>query len=128
MSRISRTAIEKRRKFRNNPPEMNGESTQAIAARIEITRLALGYKTQGAFAAAIDRSYTPQRWNNYVAGRDRLPLNVALKLCQRFGLTLDWIYRGDTNGLPVRLARQIEEIVEPARPLTPDQKRKKPRA
>jgi len=43
------------------------ESEEAIAHRLEVTGLALGFAMQMAFAKAIG-SVTPQRWNNYESG------------------------------------------------------------
>jgi DNA-binding XRE family transcriptional regulator len=86
----------------------NPETKQAIANRLEIARLAVGYSTQQAFAATIGVS--PQKWNNYASARDRISLDIALDLCRKHRLTLDWIYRGDPSGLPVALARRIEEM------------------
>ncbi len=37
---------------------------------------------------------TTGRYNNWKNGRRRIPLDVTLKLCQDFGLSLDWIYIG----------------------------------
>jgi hypothetical protein len=88
--------------------EPDSESKEAIAERLELARLALGYPTQQAFAGSIGVS--PMKWNNYVAARDRIPLNVALELCKKHRLSLDWIYRADPNGLPVALARKLDEI------------------
>jgi len=76
------------------------ESKEEIAKRLEITRNALGFKTQAAFAEALDDSVTPQRWNNYESGRDRLTLNLALVICEKWQqVTLDWLYRGDKSTL-----------------------------
>jgi hypothetical protein len=83
-------------------------SKEAIAERLEIARLALGFETQQAFAATMRIS--PSKWNNYVSGRDRIPLNIALDLCQRHRLSLDWVYRGDPTALPLALARRIDEV------------------
>jgi DNA-binding XRE family transcriptional regulator len=92
------------------PVEMqpNPETKEAVAERLEIARIALGFQTQQAFAATIDVSAA--KWNNYVAGRDRISLNVALELCKKHRLSLDWIYRADPTGLPLALARRIDEV------------------
>jgi len=68
------------------------ESKQAIADRLELTRRALGYDKQSTFCEALGKRVTPQRWNNYESGRDRLTLNVALLICRKFQMvTLDWL-------------------------------------
>ena len=98
------------------------EMRDDTGGRLEITRLALGYEGRGgqaAFALALDMS--PQRWNNYEKGREGLPMPVALLLCGRFGLDLDWLYRGMKDGLPSHLRRKIDELEaqDPPQPAKP---------
>jgi hypothetical protein len=97
-------------KFDGTVPAMaiDSESKEAIAERLEIARIALDYDTQQAFAASV--LVSPSKWNNYVAARDRIPLNVALELCKKHRLSLDWIYRADPTGLSLALARRIDEV------------------
>jgi len=80
-------------------------STAAIALRLIATRLALGYDSQVEFARAA--GVQANAWNNYETGRSRPKLDVAIALCDRFHLTLDWIYRGDPGGLPHRFASNL---------------------
>lgn len=88
----------------------NPESKQAIAARLEITRFALGFKTQAAFAAKLGEGVTPQRWNNYESGRDRLTLNLALVICRTFpAVTLDWLYRADKGTLRQQFITALDD-------------------
>ncbi len=50
-----------------------------------------------------------KRWNNVERG---LPLSkgIALTLVQKVpGLTLDWLFRGVENGLPVQLQRELTD-------------------
>lgn len=83
-------------------------SLEAIAERLELTREALGFRTQVAFVEAVGCGLTPQKWNNYLAGMARLPVPVALEMCKKFRLSLDWIYRGDPAALPVQLYESIK--------------------
>ncbi len=54
------------------------------------------------------------RWQNMLGGMP-LSLPVALKLCQITpGLTLDYLYRGIYDGLPLTLARVLGEDGEGA--------------
>lgn len=82
-------------------------SNKAIAARLELARRALGYDTQHEFAESLGAS--PQRWNNYVRGRERLNLKIAVKLCG-YGLTLDWLYRGVKGGLSRDFLAALDSI------------------
>lgn len=46
-------------------------------------------------------------YSQYESG-ERLPqVPFAVRLCERYELTLDWIYRGDPSGLKYNLADQI---------------------
>lgn len=85
-------------------------STEAIARRLIATRLALGFESQVEFCRVAD--IAANAWNNYETARSRPKLAVAIALCERFHLTLDWIYRGDASGLPHRLAVAIREPTE----------------
>lgn len=82
--------------------------TAPVAHRARILREAMGYGTSNAFAAFLGVS--PQRWNNVEIG---LPLSnqIAFMLVQKVpGLTLDWLYFGKADGLPLELARRLGEF------------------
>lgn len=86
------------------------ESKEEIARRLQITRLALGFERQAAFADALNDGVTPQRWNNYESGRDRLTLNLALTICRKFPqVTLDWLFRGDKGTLRPAFSAAIDD-------------------
>ena len=79
-----------------------------VAERLRITRVALGYKTQAAFseAAGILRTgYSPVE-----TGSRLLSLQMALLLYDEFGITLDWLYRGDRSGLRASLRDEIRRL------------------
>ena len=82
-----------------------------VAARLNLTRRALGYKKQIYFVKAL-RSVFPKmtvsRWNNYETGDLRITIPVALALCARFDLSLDWIYRG----VRIRMDPEIQDKIE----------------
>ena len=69
-------------------------SKAAIGKRLELTRLALGL-APGLFAsrAGIGKN----TYSQYESGAREPKLKFALKLCQSYELTLDWIYRGDPS-------------------------------
>ena len=91
-----------------NAKSTRAESNEAVARRLECARNALTFDTWTAFAEAVGIS--PQKLNNYTSARDRLPLEVAFRFRQKFGLSLDWIYTGDMSNLPLNLARRIDAI------------------
>lgn len=79
----------------------------AIGRRLQLTRSALQL-TPGVFAAGA--GINANTYSQYESG-DRLPsLPYAIKLCERYELTLDWIYRGDPSGLKYTLADQIIKL------------------
>jgi len=79
-----------------------------VADRALRLREAMNYDTSAGFAAYLGVS--PQRWNNVETG---LPLSnqMAFLLVQKVpGLTLDWLYFGKAEGLPLELARRLGEL------------------
>lgn len=76
----------------------------AIAHRLRATREALQLTpSQFADGAGIKRN-TYSQWE---AAKGRPQLDQAMALCAKYRLTLDWIYFGNTDGLPMNLAREI---------------------
>ena len=71
-------------------------SIDAIADRLLRTRLALGLN-QTALCARADLA--KNTYNQWECGRGRPGLDYAIRLCDAFGLTLDWIYFGDESCL-----------------------------
>ena len=47
------------------------------------------------------------RWSQYESGERPITLAAATILCDKYGVTLDWIYRGDESGLPARLIKSM---------------------
>lgn len=43
-------------------------------------------------------------WNQYEHARQRISLDMAMRLCNVTGVTLDWIYLGDGRGMPLKFA------------------------
>jgi plasmid maintenance system antidote protein VapI len=72
----------------------NPESNEAVAYRLRLILDAL--EPAGTTHVALARSLglSKQGWNEYLKGKNRVPIDVALRLCRRHGLTLDWLYRG----------------------------------
>ncbi len=84
------------------------------ATRLVALRLALTGENQTRFAARV--GFEVKRWNNFERG---LPLSkeAAIQLVKRIpGLTLDWLFLGREDGLPVKLQR---ELVEAGKATTP---------
>lgn len=79
--------------------------------RLRRLRKAYSFETSTAFAAFLDISV--QRWNAFENGAP-LSREVAFRLVQKFsGLSLDWLYFGKTEALPLELARRLGELESP---------------
>ena len=89
--------------FTKQPPRWQVE----VGQRLALTRVALGLKDAD---LARYLGISQQRWHNYVSGIRPLQLALAVKLCDRFKLTLDWLYRGDFSGLPFDLAQRMKPL------------------
>jgi len=78
------------------------------ARRLKLSRAALGIEDQRDFGegAGLEQSL----YNRFETGKRLLTLQAALKLCEVYGLTLDWLYRGDPSGLPYTLATRLRDI------------------
>jgi len=73
------------------------ESNKSLANRLKITREAIGVKP----AEVCKRiKVGANAWSMYESGERRITLQVAIKFCAEYGLTLDWIYRADPSRLP----------------------------
>lgn len=79
--------------------------TRAISRRLQQMQLALDLS-----AAALCRQtgLAQNRYSMYVTGQRRLSLGAAILICDHYGVTLDWLYRGNVSGLPVHLARILQ--------------------
>lgn len=81
-------------------------AVSAIAHRMRLLRLATGLN-QAEFARSIGVARTA--WNNVEIEFSRIGVDAALKVCEKYRVTLDWIYRGDTSMMPTGLMKRIEE-------------------
>lgn len=85
----------------------NPSANQEVARRLTILRHAVAGESQTAFAQRV--GIEVKRWNNFERS---LPLSkdVAIMLVRKFpGLTLDWLFLGIEDGLPVKLQRELAE-------------------
>ena len=90
--------------------DLDNLDNAALAKRLRVLRnfVAGGaHGSRAAFAARIGIEY--KRWNNFERGFP-IPRDMAIHLVQAIhGLTLDWIYLGREDGLPVKLQRELTE-------------------
>jgi transcriptional regulator with XRE-family HTH domain len=79
---------------------------EAVGKRLELTREALGFATQREFYAPIRRGASSS--SMWESGERYPSIQNALLLCLEYGLTLDWIFRGDISSLPHKTALKIK--------------------
>ena len=82
-------------------------SLVAIAERLRLTRTALGM-SQAAFCKSVD--IAANTYNQYEKAVQTPRLDMAIRMCRRHRLTLDWIYMGDGSSLPSSLHEKIKEL------------------
>ena len=81
---------------------------ELVGQRLRRLREAQGYDSQGAFAALLGVS--APRWNQVENGMP-MSRDIAFRLVKAVpGLTLDWLYFGKPDGLPLELARRLGEL------------------
>lgn len=94
-----------------NPPDPGDASPEAVGRRLAQLRAALGYgdRQQRAFAKFLGIGITS--YNTYETGKQRPPINVALKIIRLTGTNLDWLYRGIEDLLPHHIVVKLRDTV-----------------
>jgi transcriptional regulator with XRE-family HTH domain len=100
-------------KTRNTPIRLDTRTLPAIAHRMKLLRL-----TTGLSAADFARrtGMTRAMWHNIKTGFSRIGIDAAIKLCDKYHITLDWIYRGHDARLPHGLAKRLQEVDQTTEP------------
>jgi DNA-binding XRE family transcriptional regulator len=83
---------------------MDPTSLAAIGARLRSFRDILGI-TQHTFAKWA--GLTQQALAQYESGKRKPTVDIAAAFCDTYGLTLDYIYRGDVRGLSQERLRSL---------------------
>lgn len=70
------------------------------------SRLEMAIQAIGASQAEICRDFgvSPSRLGNWLAGRHYPSPFFLARFCDRYGITMDWIYRGQLGGVAASLA------------------------
>ncbi|CAJ0890953.1 hypothetical protein AMST5_04093 [freshwater sediment metagenome] len=76
-----------------------------VGTRVEALRLAFGLPSQGEMADML--RVETGTYNHWTTGKALIPVPAAIRLCELTGATLDYVYRGDVSGLPIRLIRLL---------------------
>jgi DNA-binding XRE family transcriptional regulator len=87
-------------------------SAMSVGERIRVTRISIGV-TQRAFAFPLGQ--TRESVTMYESGTRHPHWEVAVQMCDAWGLTLDWIFRGDLSGLSPMLVEKINRNLHKAR-------------
>ena len=72
-----------------------------LGNRLRLIRVAFSDESQKAWATK--NEFNPTQYNNWERGERRITIEAATKLADRYGLTLDYVFRGRVDGLPKRL-------------------------
>lgn len=75
-----------------------------IGARLKALRLALGMSQVEFYTLA---GIAQNAYSQYESGERLLTLPQAIKIREKFGVTLDWLFQGDVSGMPHALAAKI---------------------
>jgi transcriptional regulator with XRE-family HTH domain len=70
---------------------------EKIGSRLQSIRKGLSSLSQRDWAEK--NGFNATQYNNWEKGSRRIPLDAAERLCDRYGLTLDSIYRGRLDGV-----------------------------
>jgi transcriptional regulator with XRE-family HTH domain len=87
------------------PKKLHFRRPENVGKRLALTRLALGFPNQKEFYSSTRLGASA--YSMWESGDSFPRVEHMMLLCQQFGLTLDWIYRGDLSGLPYGLATKI---------------------
>lgn len=77
----------------------NVDKPSVIGARLRHLRK---FMEMGQIEICAEINVTQGSWSQWEAGKRPLPLEPAARLCKRYGVTLGWLYFGDTSGMPRR--------------------------
>lgn len=88
-----------------------------MGARLKATREALGIKPVD---VCKELEIQANKYSQWESGKSRPNLDDMIRFCERYGVALDWIYRGDPSKLPPGLyapiMRSIQEPSSDSRP------------
>ena len=85
------------------------DSSKAIGRRL---RIWMRSRSISAAAVCKEIKCDRNRWSQYQNGKRRITEIVANKLCDRYGLTLEWIYRGKPTAEIPDALRSMEAQLE----------------
>jgi transcriptional regulator with XRE-family HTH domain len=105
----------------SNRKRIQEHAVPQIAQRLRLLRMALA-PSQAEFCRLM--GFPVMTWNTYETGKGRISIDSAIKLVQRFGVTLDWIYLGNVALMP----NYLVDAIAAAKELSPAKPRRQSRA
>lgn len=78
-----------------------GRRLQALRKVLNLTQAEI------ADANGIDRT----NWGRFEKGKRLLPRDIAFDLAERYGITIDWLYRGRVDGLSIDMAERLRQAM-----------------
>ncbi len=85
--------------FVNYPRMSDDEHPQFTDIGNRLVAIRQAFSDLGQKAWAEKHGFTPTQYNNWEKGVRRIKVDEAERLCDIYGLTLDFIYRGRRDGL-----------------------------
>jgi transcriptional regulator with XRE-family HTH domain len=92
-------------------PKLDPRTLPMIALRLRATREAVGMSQ---IELCRHVGIQPNAYNQWEKGHGRPSLEHAFKLVNALGITLDWIYLGNLDGVPHGLASRIAARMPPS--------------
>ncbi len=83
-------------------------SPEYVAKRLQLFRKSLGMRQVD---LARELRWSQQKWGQWEKGRRNPNVPDMIELAERYGVTLDYVYRGDMSRLPEWMAKKIRELV-----------------
>lgn len=90
------------------PNEDMSRALKDVASRLKLTQDALG-KTGAELCR--DTGIAPNQWSQFLnpTKKRRITLDAAYKLKDAYGITLEWVFDGDSNRLPAEIANKLRK-------------------
>lgn len=95
------------KKQKHSAPERGARSFKAVGDRLRLTREALELSQADVCRRCEIGANT---YSQYESGISRPTVENALRLVDAYGLSLDWIYRGEPGELKSSLLDKIKEL------------------
>lgn len=94
-----------------SPMEINAASQKNVASRLKFLRLHFRM-SQAQFAPTVGA--TPKQYNNWETGDQMMPLVYAVRINERYGISMDFVYLGRFHALPSDIADAWIRSTDPA--------------